>query len=267
MLLRDGDQPIVTAYDRNGTLRFKTNLSIPGVDRLLVRDLAASANSTVAAAVSAMNSAGQVAAAIVWIDPAGRILKVVRTSPFGSYHIAFTSDGHLWAVGRVYDSRFEEVSSYDVVRQYDANGDSVRTALPRTTFAIKRPPASSSFLIASPDRVGFYSIAAAEFIELSLSGDVIGRWPLAPLPVDIRITGAALTTTNDVFLSAQRLQTVANSPQSALPNRLLYRLDVLSGALIPVTIPAATKTGVLIGSDDENLVFGSSSGVSWFLVK
>ncbi|HYM09742.1 MAG TPA: hypothetical protein VEU62_03375 [Bryobacterales bacterium] len=133
-------------------------------------------------------------------------------------------------------------------------------------------PAGESFLAASKDRVGFYSARASAYVELSLSGDVLGVWKTTP-PPRIIITGIAVTPSGAVFLSAHRqYKSGEATPEWQLP---LYRLDKSSSALVQLPQDALSipdgpiRPMLLLGTDGDELVFYSKppASLSWFAVR
>jgi hypothetical protein len=211
------------------------------------------------------NGAGSVST-IVWIDPAGKIRSVVRTSPFAAFHVAFANDGTLWAVGRISNASFEDEPNHDILRQYDAEGRVLRTMLPSGGFSSDgKHPAYRSFLATSNDRIGLYCATANEWVELSLTGDVIGRWKTTGGPPIGALTGAAVTASGAVYVSAQRLIPSGKPPDAAARTEI-YRLDKQSGSFLAVDsaqVVPADRVTMLLGSDDDRLVFYAKGTLSW----
>ena len=268
VLAYDFDRAIVRSYDRTGRALMEVPLSIPDGAGIRVRDTAALPDGTIAVKASATADRGRAVGVIFWISPQGKVMRIVRTAQFGARRVAFAADGTLWAAGRVYDYAYNSLPEYDVLRQYDAQGRLVRTVLPRSTFAAGlREPSSDSFLLTAKDRIGFFSLTSNQYVELSLSGDVLGNWKVAP-PADVDIAGAALTASGRVFLSGQWRRKMDDPREWEL---LLYELDKRSGALRRIDFPqtGVHRATVLVGSEGEELVFESKppASISWFALQ
>ncbi len=165
---------------------------------------------------------------IVWISPVGQIVRFVRTFSYLVFRTTFASDGTLWTVGRKYGPDSKDEPSYDLVHHYHGNGMLIGTALSRDTFAAGAlNPAYISLMTASPNRTGLYCITANEWIELSYSGEILGRCSLPAQDPDYRtmVTGIALTSSGDLFVSLQQAPLsaparLAKGPSDRLAPRL-----------------------------------------------
>jgi hypothetical protein len=97
-------------------------------------------------------------------------------------------------------------------------------------------------LTAGPDRIGLYTQSHGEYVELSLAGDIIGRWPIA----DGDCVRSALSSAGDVYVSTFRAPSGSRT----------FRLDRTTG----VWVPAGTKIGLatFLGTDGLSLVMSRS---------
>jgi hypothetical protein len=207
----------------------------------------------------------------VWTTISGDIIRVVLTPSFAARRVVFSTDGTLWAFGRVYDSKFEEQAEYDTLRQYDAEGKLMHTALHRSSFrASKDAPSSESYLAMSCDHIGVLSVGASEWIELSLTGQVIGRWPIQ-IPADIRITGAVLTSSNELFVSQER--DTSNRALTATELITLIRFDKSKTELVEVDTTGLRSSShqglLLLGVEGDQLVIRIKPPwlLSWVRIK
>jgi hypothetical protein len=194
----DPDDPSVSSFDGSGRPVVQLKLTLPGVYRFQPREAAVSGDGTIAVAGSAYDSDARSVSAIVWVGRDGKLTRVVRTSPFAAFHVEFAGDGSLWTVGRVIDANFKEVPGHDTVGQYDKEGKLTRSLVSLDTFLPHRPhnwhPAMGSLLVVGEDRIGFLSPAAREYIEISLSGTVPGRWPMSALTDNQDLLNAMIAT-------------------------------------------------------------------------
>lgn len=279
VLAYDFDFQVVWSYDRAGSTLMEVPLSVPEANRVLIGDIAASPDGTVAVSGSATSDGGYTTVpAIFWIGPSGKVTRIVRTEPFAATAICFSTDGTLWAAGRAHEivnGIYKELPEYDVLRQYDAQGRLVRTALPRATFPAGvgtratipgAGPAASPFLVTSKERIGFYSGNANRYVELSLSGEVLGSWDVAPPPQGTDVVGAALTSSGRMFLTGSHPRSSREPP--AEWELLLYELDKSSGALRRVDFPQTGphRATALLSAEGDDLVFYSKppASISWF---
>ena len=263
----------VWEYDHTGKTLFALSLSTPDATDIHITDMAAAADGTVAVSASVLDGDGR-DPVIFWITPAGAVARIVRTAPFSASRVVFSSDGSLWAAGRTYRRQGADFSTdpqYDVLRRYDSQGRFEGSAVPNTTFtAAPQNPALYSFLMSGPNRIGFLSLDGKEYVEVSLSGKVLGDWKInSKLPFGVGdVGGVALTPSGALFLSLAPHPTL-DAPYEGPP---LYQLDKASGTLRPVELSATTpvtKPTVLLGCDRGKLVFYSKppASVSWFAVQ
>lgn len=255
----------VFAYDRAGRLVTEAYLRIPGATRLMLRAIAASPSGILAVGGSAYSSEGALAAFIACFGPSGAVQRLVRTSPFAPIRMCFTSDGMLWVAGREATPDFKAEAPHDILRRYDGSGRVIQTLLPRDSFVTHDSyhPAVRAFLVASGDKVGFYSPGAREWVELSLSGTVLGRWRGIDLFPPVRVTGAGLTPEGSLYLSCVR---ESASEGDQIPE--YYRLEKSRGVWIPVDGSLIAGRGgtfsAIVGADGDALVLlESGSSLSW----
>jgi len=222
---------------------FSSELAIPDAARVIVHDMAASPDGGFGAAGSAYSAGGAGTAFIAWLDPSGACKRIVRTYPFSARRISFTIDGTLWAFGREHTAEFEEVAEHNVLRRYGPDGFLLKSLLSRQSFPRydRRHPMVGSFLVSSPDRLGLYSTAAKEWVEVSFSGDVLGRWKGAEVPL---VVGVALTPSGLVYLAGQ--QPVGRGKQQVV----LYRLDKATGLWQALDSPGMT----ILGTDENYII-------------
>lgn len=261
LLAYDFENATVWSSDRTGRVFLnEVKATLPDVTRMQIKDVTASANGMVAVTGTAFHRDGSLVSVIVWINSSGEAVRAVRTTPFAALRITFAKDGTLWAMGRVHDHEFNPVPGHQILRRYDQEGRLIRTLLPEQTFSSpRRHPADGGFLLAAADRIGVYSVAANEWVEVSLEGEILGRWHTPPQPSrDVMITGAALTASGDFYLSMQKDGPIAS--EVSFP---VYRFDKPSGTFQPVTLPSVpgSQNGLLLlGSEGENLILYTKSG-------
>jgi hypothetical protein len=250
LLVRDRATATTFVWSRTGERIGEVNLTIPGVSKVNIVDVAAAANGRLAIAASATDIDGRVVSIIAWVTEDRKLDKVVRVSPFAARHVAFAKDGVLWAAGRVHDMQFEDLARSDVIRRYDPQGKLLGSSLPNTSFrAAQQAPAYESFLIASEDSMAFVSINTKAWVKMSLNGDVLGRWNIASFPMPM-VTGAAVVG-SDLFISAQQPSTASGKMTA------VYRFNTASETfkrLDDRSVATDEQAVLLLGNDDGALV-------------
>jgi hypothetical protein len=248
-------------HDRSGQLLFDDSLEFKGAVRTYVQHAAVTTSGTAVVAASVVNSDGAVADLIAEVGRDG-IRHVIRTSPFYPLKVCATEQGTVWAYGKELseDRRSELRSHYAVLREYSFDKGELRSALDRSTV---RPPKGVPIdgtrdefqMRCNSKKVVIFSGPTKELIEYDFSASRLTRWPLAPLPdgVDfVRVTGAALTDSGDVYVSTYDAPNI-----KALTRILKIRVNP-SGTADWIQVASTQSDGnffVLLGNDGEDLVY------------
>lgn len=241
-------------WDNNNRLINHQEISLPNAVSVVVLDAAASSLGAVALIVSGLDEQRRYNSAILWASVTGPVTRIVAMEGFAPSKIVFAGDGTLWAFGRAYGPSFEEPADYDTLRHYDSSGKFIGSTLKRSTFQSKSKisPSTDSFLIMGGDRVGILSIAASEWVELTVTGEILGRGPI-DIPSGSFITGAALVA-DKLYVSQQK---AANRATSTLEATELYQLDKTSNQFLEVDstqVRNGKQGAVILGVDGEHLV-------------
>jgi hypothetical protein len=252
MLNVDMETATVYAANEYGQTTMQARIWPADAVRVLVYSIAISPNQTFAVEASAFNAAGESASLLAWLSASGKIERLVQLGPAAAMRLCFADDGTLWALVRVHDDKFEEVSSYDMLRQYDTNGKLIRTALPRKMFPGRDYPGYLSDMSAITDRIGIYVAGAQTWIEISNGGDILGSWKLPPPApgTKFEVWNAVLTSSNEVYLSASTRVDRGREEYG------LYRFDKVLRTLQKVRTSSVLSGGslYLLGKDGEHLV-------------
>ncbi len=256
----DSDHATLRAFDDAGVPAAITKLVLPEATAVVVRDVAVSPSGDFVVAASAQNGAGSLSSVIAWTDRQGRLIRAVRTSPFAAFLVTFASDGTLWAAGRVHDELFRDTPHHDVIRVYDQQGRFIRSLLPSESFAASKwHPARGSYLVSGKDRIGLFSASTSEWVEMRLSGEVLGRWKIAPPPEGTTLMGAGLTSSGTLYLGGFQLPTASGGNETdRLPRSVLFRLNKSDGLLTFVDLAPVTgarQDALLLAAEDESLVY------------
>lgn len=274
VLAYDFDHAKVWSYDRNGNVIVQVQLAIPNTARILIRSIAAAPDGTLAVPATARDGQGNNTSVIFWISPAGAITRVVHTAPFSASQVAFAADGSLWAGGRSLSfnpanppaSRVRRLDAYDVLQHYDAHGELLDIAVPYTSFANGSTvdPSLYAFLRVTQDRIGYLSLSAGEYVELSPDGKVLGHWTIKTGIEPDRVSGFALTPSDSIFISSYQERVDSHKGHPA------YQVDKTSGTIqaAEYSMTGASVPAILLGSDGDKLVFHTwPVAVSWFTVQ
>ena len=253
----DPADPSVSSFDGSGRPVVQLKLTLPDVYRFQPVDAAVAGDGTIAVPGSAYDSEGRLVEVIVWVGRDGKIARIVRTSPYAVFKVEFAGDGSLWTVGRVNDESHKEVSGHDTVRQYDKAGKLTRSLVSLDTFQ-PRPhnwhPARGSLLVAGEDRIGFLSPVAREYIEISLSGGVLGRWRMPAFTDNQHLLNAMIGRDGSLYINVM--------PESG--TNALFTLDKATGSFRPVTIDSASWTSLAGGDGNQLLIDLGSGRYAWF---
>ncbi len=126
---------------------------------------------------TAFSSSGAGTGLVAFFGP-NRTQRLVQLPNTGTMALAFADDGTLWVLVRQIDSSLHELSAYDLVCQYTAEGKLIRSTVPRTNFPDneKGLTYSNASISVSADTIGIYLDMAGIWTELSYDGAPKGRW-------------------------------------------------------------------------------------------
>jgi len=259
LLMRQYDEypATVLAFDRNGRTVRQANISFPDAVRVILRSAAAAPNGNIAVSGGAWTADGAFASFIAWINAASLVERVVRTEPFAAFRICFDDTGTLWAVGREHTADFRGEPQHNILRHYSSDGQLLESLLSRGSITSYNHmhPAEDAYLTASGDRVGLYSVPAREWIEISLSGAVLGRWNGLETTSDSRIVSAGLTSDGLAYVNVLP----RNTASQAGTRPQLFLLDKSSGTWKPIDGTSLLgeikrRSVKVLGSDGRQLV-------------
>jgi sugar lactone lactonase YvrE len=131
----DSDHATVRSFDSGGKLVTQTKLVLPEAAVVSINDVAAWTDGRLVVSASIKSVNGALASAFIYLNAGGTVTRIVRTTPFAAFRIAVSTDGTLWAVGRVHNNNFEDEPSHDVLHHFDANGVFLGSLLASDTFA------------------------------------------------------------------------------------------------------------------------------------
>lgn len=225
-------------------------ITLPDSFQVTLADVAVSFQGDIAVIADAMDRAGRLISSIVWLGDDGSPIRIVRTSPFAATDIGFTADGSLWASGIEKASRDEAHPSHDVVRQYNSQGQKIRSLLSKSEFSNDYwHPATDSLLATSRNYIAFVSREAKTWTLISSSGVIVGHGNI-DVPNDYEVVSGAVTDSGRIFINGRS------------PNEQYTVFEISNGVISNIDVSRLSndnRAGHLVGSDGESLVFFSNS--------
>ena len=253
--------PVFTAIDRNGKQALRYVFTIPGANHIDVINgrFARGFDGSLALAGSAFTDDSRGSQFVAWVSPDGQRQTVIRTPGFSPFGVALASDGTIWVAGMEVQNAKEVNPNHNMIRRYDRAGKLLAAFVPRSSLAIdtdvfdpKWHPGLRSSLVASRDRVGWYSILARTYMEFSLDGQVISH--VETIRHDqYTMQGLALCDDGGVFVSTQ---------SNASTGWKISALDRTRG--VWTSIPRNERWGLLLGCDGASLAITTNgSSITW----
>jgi hypothetical protein len=174
---RTGDSA-VTVYGPNGTRLFGGLVKLPRAGAIQLGNSAADSDGTIAVTV-AYGSAQEPAGAIAVFDHSGRQTGFFETGRYLPAALAFDPDHMLWALG------WQRGSDYAVFRKFARDGKEAGAFVSRSSFPPGLEPghvaAGEKGIMVAHGRMGALVASGKagdqrEWVELDLSGKLLGRW-------------------------------------------------------------------------------------------
>ncbi|HTW62982.1 MAG TPA: hypothetical protein VME17_00130 [Bryobacteraceae bacterium] len=180
----------------------------------------------------------------------GTLIRSFDTGRFVPTSLSFGPDHSLWALGWQRDAGrpdYPDRQDYPIVRKYSIDGKELGAYLPRSSFAPGLPPGildQSRRITVTSDRVGVDVVSGKgsrqqEWVELDLTGKVMGRWKLDP---SNEHPDVVFTSDDNAYVERYNRE---------IKSQQLFRLNHSTSAWELVSAAA----GSLYGSDGEQLVF------------
>jgi hypothetical protein len=221
--------------------RFDLHASVAGAQHVRIRHVAATPQGGLVATVEAIGPTGEVAGALYFHDPDGKIKEIVRTNPFLANMLVVDLSGDVWGLG----SEIDHGTGYgaaSVLWRFASDGRFKAKYLLRSSFGDKLSshPAFLSArggtpqLVACSDRIGIYSPGSAEWIEVGLNGSILFRAKVSG-PIQGKMYRIAMTEGNRVFASfggiagIYELNRASTTWTLAGPDRLGERASAMYG--------------------------------------
>jgi hypothetical protein len=190
--------PIVYAADREGR-REEIGVDLPGAMTVFVRG-AVSGSDGVMAVIGYEENADRAGHFLVLISPDRQRRTVIQISPYVAQLVTIAGDGTIWTVGGL-RSDVRDETKVNILKRYDTSGKELSSlhVRARARAGIWPDAVSSSYLVASRDRVGWFT-NGCEYIEFSLDGREIERFDGPPGVGIKQVSGVGLDAENGFFV-------------------------------------------------------------------
>ncbi len=180
------------------------------------------------------------------ISPDRQQRTVTRLGPYHADGVAIAADGMVWTSGFVVEN--DRIQEHRIMRRFDRSGRLLGEFLPNTAISVSSP-SMGSYLLPSPDRMGWYFPHGNGYMEFSLEGKLIGRFVGAVATARQSIEGVALSDDDNLV--------VTREDYAARPYRWeIFSLNRERRTWMPVLL-VGTQTlpsGAVLGFDGENLL-------------
>ncbi len=202
---------------------------------------------------------------LAWTSADGKIQRMVHTDHYFPYELAVAPDDTIWTLGyEMINLDYKDPAvnqEAHVLRHFDHAGKLIGSAFPQSQFSWhQRYRLVDGLLAATRDRLGWYSPreGSGVYTEISLSTMAMTEYPGASRRSSEWANTESLAMTEDGFAA---VGIVDGTPRV----RTTYVFDRSSSRWVPANIPPMGGfkfTPILIGSDQDNLVFkhGQESG-------
>jgi hypothetical protein len=240
--------PILHVYDRSGIELQHVVVQVPESQSITIVNGGFTRSTdgylAVAGIARAANSLG--ANFLALILPDGTRQTLVRTDSYLARAVVFSSDGMIWTAGEKPESL-----DYPIIQRFDRNGNVLGGALWRTRFPRNSQLFTGlSYLVASKDRVGWFSTGAGQYFEFSLDGKEMVNYKHTLA----NTVGLALCDDNSVWISAETRDKTGNAQST------LYSLDRVHGTWLS---GKAQLFSYLYGCSGTTLATSSGNDIAW----
>jgi len=185
------------------------SVQVPGARLINIynNQFARSLDGYLAVAFSAYTADSRAGSFIAVISPDGAKQVVVRTNPFVPQAVACAADGAIWAAGYETENGQEVERDYFLIRRFDRTGRLLGGILSRGRFSGRTHPATRCSLVASNDRVGWFSEDGGKYIEFALDGKELAVYEHEMRKTGDKfasyVDGVALCDDNSVWVSVE----------------------------------------------------------------
>ncbi len=207
-------RPSVMVFDGEGNVVREAVVWLPGSMQIYLRDVAMTPSGNLLIAASALNEKGALADFVAEVGASGKVVNVVRTTPFSPMRICSTGST-FWVYGwQRWNENHHPRINYSMLREYAFGQGQTNTLLDRKTFPeyfFTTGHTGEVNLVCNSSTVGLYvpeqeTFPQGEYIEHSLAKpDSLLRWRTPKLPKSVIVQGYTLTENGSLFLNVTHL--------------------------------------------------------------
>ncbi len=177
--------PNLVIADRQGKTISRHRLWLPDASAVKIFDVAAKDAKQLAVVGIATAPTGQYTGYLAILDLQTNATKVMQTAPFEGLNVTWGPNDSIWILGYQLTAERKLLSAppHAILRQFDRQGNPVAEHLPWPAINCGRHPLlEDAKLTASPTKIGILLKGCQSWIELSPTGQPLGRWPLTLPP-------------------------------------------------------------------------------------
>jgi len=187
------------------------------------------------------------------LDHTGVVISTINTGSYIPQQVAFAPDHTLWAA--CFNAEHQPGQDFNVLHHYARTGEELGQALSYAQIGggLNHPvienPRGLQLLYIANDRIGWNEAlhtGSRTWVEVSLAGDLLGKYELKT-PDGLSLMPLTMTTSGNVYAMIFKPRGAA---RFAVLNREKGIWEKVTG----------DPTGLLIGSEGENLVFLQQNG-------
>jgi hypothetical protein len=204
--------PVIQIYDRSGSKIQRIVVQVPESQWIILTNggFTRAQDGWVALAGVAHGKDNKAATFLAVISPDASKQVLVRTDSYAPFALVFAPDETIWTAGKMVGA-----TDYPIIRRFDRSGKFLGGALWRSRFPKSPDLFGESYLIASKDRVGWFSAGAGAYVEFSPDGTEVANYKHTL----VHAAGAALCDDNSVWISEELTDDNGKSQS------VLYALD------------------------------------------
>lgn len=249
--------PVFRAFSRTGDRMAEFTLAIPGASMIIIplKGFALGFDGSLGAAGSLYWTDSTEGAFVAWVSADGEERAFARLAvPPDAVTVA--ADGTIWVSTPRPREESDPDADFPVILRFDKSGAPIKTILRWSDLKTSARWLTQCFLVASRDRVGWYSRGARAYLEFSLDGRLLDRFRAADESRGRAVDSVAMCADGTLYAGVAVL-----SGSGLIVGQGIYRLDRRERAwrFFPMPPPF-----LLFGCDGSQLVaLTGPSTVSW----
>lgn len=249
--------PVFRAFSRTGDRMAEFTLAIPGASMIILplKGFALGFDGSLGVAGSLYWTDSTPGAFVAWVSADGEQRAVARLAvPPDAVTVA--ADGTIWVSTPRPREESDPDGDYPVILRFDPSGGPIRTVLRWSDLETSARWLTQCFLVASRNRVGWYSRGARAYLEFSLDGRLLDRFRAADESRGHAVDSVALCADGSLYAGVAVL-----SGSGLIVGQGIYRLDRHERVWRYIPMPPPY---MLLGCDGSRLVaLTGPSTVSW----